>query len=277
MTLRLSTRTRALYALLIVGVGALFAAPLLLMILTSLKEQSDVFASPLALPDPPSAGGYRRALEVGGIDVRIFNSLVVTVFSVAISTVVGAGAGYACARLRAPRTRAVLLALFGLGLVLPVQSGIVPLFAQMDALGLIGSLLPMILIYTALQLPLTVFIFSGFFQSVPREVEEAALVDGASRLRILRSIVLPLSRPAVVTAVILGVVTVWNEFFVALIFATDPGLQTLPVGLAAFRGENDTDWPAILAYSTVIAIPVIALYVALQRHIVAGVTRGAIR
>lgn len=251
--------------------------PLLLMIMTSLKTESEVFANPLALPEQAVLDSYARAWNVGDIPSRVVNSVIVTVSSVALATITGAGAGYVGARIRPRRLGNIVTAVFALGLFLPVQSALVPLFSQMITLGLLGTLMPMILVDAALQLPLTVVIFTAFFAGIPEEIEEAAFIDGAGRWRALTTIVLPLAKPAVATSVILGTISVWNDFFIALIFGTDTTVQLLPVGLTAFQALHATDWPATLAYSSLLALPMLFLYMFLQRYVTDGVAAGAVR
>lgn len=286
MTTTTTVRARARRALtlggglralvLVVAVVAIMG-PLSLMILTSLKTQGEIFTSPLSLPEIPMWENYARAWERGGIPVKALNSIIVTVASVALATTTGAAAGYVAARIKPRWVGAAVTALFAFGLFLPVQSALVTLFVLMQQLGLTGTLWPIILINTAMQLPLTVVIFAAFFTALPEEIEEAAFVDGLGRMGVLARIVIPVAKPAIATSVILGVVAVWNEFFVALIFATSPALQTLPIGLAAFRSSFATDWGASLAYSAMVALPILALYIVLQRYIMDGVASGAVR
>lgn len=251
--------------------------PLALMFVSALKSQGEIFSNPFGLPAQADWTNFARAWNIGGIADRATNSAIVTIVSVLISTVFGAGAGYVCARIRPRSIGNALTILFAFGLFIPVQAALVPLFTEMQSLGLLGTLAPIILVDSAMQLPLSVVIFAAFFSALPLEIEESASVDGASRIRVLRSIVIPLARPAIATSVILGAVAVWNDYFVALIFSTDPSIQTLPVGLAAFKSNFATDWPGSLAYSAIIALPVFVLYIALQRYITDGVTAGAVR
>lgn len=251
--------------------------PLAIMVITSLKTQGEIFTSPIALPKVPSFDNYARAWKLGGIPTKALNSILVTIGSVGIATIAGACAGYVAARIQPRWLGALITSIFAFGLFLPAQSALVTLFVQMQQLGLTGTLWPIILVDAATQLPLTVIIFSTFFAALPVEIEETAFVDGLGRIAVLARIVAPIATPAIATSVILGGVAVWNEFFVALIFATDPSLQTLPIGLAAFRGSFATDWGASLAYSTMVAVPILLLYVTLQRYIIYGVASGAVR
>ncbi len=273
---RMSAALLIRWAVLFVAL-ALIVGPLLLMVMTSFKTQGEIFASPIRWPESLSWENYIRAWEVGGVPSKALNSVIVTVGAVSLATFAGAGVGYVAARARKKWVGNLIVGFFALGLILPIQTALVPLFVEMQFLGLLGTLWPIILVGAALQLPLIVVIFSAFFAALPIEIEEAAFVDGAGRFRVLWSVVLPLARPATATAVILATVTVWNDFFTALVFAVDPSLQTLPVGLSAFKGLYATDWGGSLAYSGMVALPLILVYIALQRYILDGVTAGAVR
>lgn len=255
----------------------LAAAPLALMLLTSVQDQTTSFTDPLSLPKPVEWNNYSRAWQIGGLIDKTGNSLIVTAASVAIATVLGACTAYSCARMRSRVTANAVLAVFALGLIVPIQSGVVPLFLEMRDLHLLGTLAPMVLVDAVMVMPVSVLLLTAFFRDLPIDIEEAAQLDGAGRVRTLVQVVLPLARPSVVTVVILGVVTVWNDYFISLVFATAPSLQTLPLGLANFHSDHQTDWPASLAYSCMIAGPVFLLYVVLQRQITDGITAGAHR
>lgn len=261
----------------LLGLLAVAAAPLFLMLLTSVQEQSAAFTDPLNIRSPLQWNNYERAWRLGGLVEKAGNSAVVTLGSVALATICGALTAYACARLRRRAVANAIVALFALGLFVPIQTGVVPLFMEMKALGLLDTLMPMILTDAVMVMPITVLLLTAFFRAVPIEVEEAASIDGAGRIRILLRIVLPMARTAVVTSIILSVVAIWNDYFIALVFATSPSLRTLPLGLATFHGDYQTDWPATLAYSVMIAAPVFLLYVLLQRHITQGVAAGVDR
>lgn len=273
-----SRRTHTvIYPLVVCVVVVLLSSPTLLMLLGSLQDQTAIYVNPLGLPDVVQWGNYQRAWDLGGLPTRFRNSVVSAVGSVALSTSTGLAAAYVCARSRARRTAAFLSAFFALGLVIPIQSGIVPLFLEMRWLGLNGTLAPLILVNAALQLPLTILLLTAAIKGIPTEIEDAASVDGAGSLRILVSVVTPLIRPALTTAIILALVTVWNDYFLALVFASSTDLQTLPLGLSSFRQTFSTDWPGALAYSVIVAAPVLLLYVLLQRRITDGMVAGAIK
>lgn len=264
--------------LILAVVAGVMVSPIVLMLMTSLKSTEEVFSNPLALPSTWRLDNYVEAFRVGRFSDYALNSVIVTLVSVAIVVPVGALAGYAVARLRSRWIRIGVLGFFMLGFALPIQGGLVQLFVLVRDLGLSRSLLGLILVYAALGLPLTVLVFSGFFRAIPVDFEEAAMIDGAGRLRILRSIIIPLARPAVVTAIILNAITAWNDYFIALVITTDADLRTLPLGIVSFNDATSyqVNWPLVLSYSSMMALPVIVLYIALQRHVVSGLTAGAL-
>ena len=161
------------------------------------------------------------------------------------------------------------------GLMGPLKLAIIPLFIQLDTLGLIDTRLGLILVYTAMGLPSAVFILTGFLRTLPGELEESARIEGASELRIMLQVMLPLARPAMVIAAIQNAVPIWNDFFFPLVFISSDRLKTLPQGLTVFIGEYNTDWGVLFAGLTLAALPITAVYIAMSRQFIAGLTQGA--
>lgn len=266
-------RITASVALVVATVAVAF--PLFLMVYASFRPQDELLADPIGLPKTLTLENYARAWSNGAIAQNTLNSLLVALCTVLLTTTAGAGVGYAAARSSSRLVRWGLTSLFALGLLLPIQSGIVPSFVEMQSLGILGTIIPMVLLETAMSLPIAVLLFSGFFAALPKDVEESAALDGASTIRVLFAIVIPMSLPVIMTNAILSLVATWNDFFVPLVFATDPSVRTLPLGLSAFKLAHSTDWGAMLAFSVLIAFPLFALYVWLQRYIISGVSMGA--
>jgi ABC-type glycerol-3-phosphate transport system permease component len=185
-------------------------------------------------------------------------------------------AAYGFARLRF-RGRRVGLAFVLVGQLLPTAAIIVPLFVTLRWLGLVNTYAGLILVYLILTLPLSVWMLTSYFAAIPAELEEAAIIDGASRLAILFRITLPLSLPGLVSVIVYAFVTTWNEFIFALVFAQDSRVKTLPIGIAEFTSEFNTDWGAVMAASMVMTLPVAAAFLALQRLFVGGLTAGALK
>jgi raffinose/stachyose/melibiose transport system permease protein len=147
----------------------------------------------------------------------------------------------------------------------------------MRVLGLLGTIWSLVLAYSVFQLPLSLLVLVGFFGTLPREIEEAARIDGAGHARVYWSVVLPLMRPALAAIVILNGVAIWNDFFVALVLTIAPATRTLPVGIMAFYGGNSTEWGLVFASVTISTVPVVAAYVALSRQFISGLTAGAVK
>jgi ABC-type glycerol-3-phosphate transport system permease component len=201
---------------------------------------------------------------------------VVAASTTALCVSLGSLAAYALARLRFRGRRLVLAAMIAIGMF-PQIALVSPLFLILRRLGLIDSYPGLILPYVTFAMPVTVWLLVGTFRQLPPDVEDAARVDGASRLRILWEIVLPLAAPGIATSAILTFVYCWNEFLLALSFTTGPERQTVPVAVALFRGQYQVPWGQILAATVVSTVPVIALVIAFQRRIVAGLTAGAVK
>jgi raffinose/stachyose/melibiose transport system permease protein len=161
--------------------------------------------------------------------------------------------------------------------MVPLKLAIIPLFIQLDALGLINTRAGLVLVYVAMGLPSAIFILTGFLRTLPTELEEAARMEGASELRIMLRIMLPLARPALVIAAIQNAVPIWNDFFFPLVFITSERLKTLPQGLTVFMGEYNTDWGVLFAGLSLAALPIIAVYVVLSRQFIEGMTQGAVK
>ncbi len=251
-------------------------APLLVMALSAFKTNAELFAAPIAWPEQFSLDNLRLIWRETNFPRYMLNSLEVTAAAMAILLVFATMASYALARYRF-RGRDLLGLLFLAGLMVPLKLAVIPLFVQLNWLGLIDSRLGLVLIYVAMGLPSAIFILTGFLRGLPHELEESARMEGASELRVMWSVMLPLARPAMVIAGIQNAVPIWNDFFFPLVFITSDRLKTLPQGLSVFMGEYNTDWGVLFAGLTLSALPLIALYVVLSRQFIAGLTSGALK
>lgn len=261
----------------LVLLAAVVLAPLVWVVLGSLKPSNlEVFDRPFAAPSRLAWENYARAVDEGHMGSYLVNSLLVTGLTVLLVVVLGAWAGHALSK-RAFPLRAVVLALFVLGLALPVEAYLIHLGGVLEALGLHDSLWALILPYTAQSLPLAVLLFSAYFTTLPRELEEVALLDGVSTARFYLTILLPLARPVVATVAVLTALHAWNEFLLALLFVSDERAKTLPVGMIAFQQSHTTDYPALLAGLSLISLVSLAGYVVFNRQVVRGVVEGAVK
>lgn len=250
--------------------------PLVVMLLSSFKTNAEIFTSPFALPQSFSLTNL-EAVWTGTNFVRyLANSVIVTGAATLVILVTGTMAAYAIARYRF-RGNGLVLMFFLSGMTVPLKLAVIPLFIQLDALGLVNSQAGLVLVYVAMGIPSAVFIMTGFLRSLPRELEESARIDGAGELRVMVSIMLPLARPAMVIVAIQNAVPIWNDFFFPLILITSDSLKTLPQGLTVFMGEFTTNWGVLFTGLSLSALPVTLVYIALSRQFIAGLTQGAVK
>jgi multiple sugar transport system permease protein len=263
----------ALFAL---GVALYCLIPFLWFVLTSFKSPAELTAIPPKLVPSFHWDFYHSALTDHGLLRYIGNSLIVAGSATLISISVGSLAAYAMARFRLAWTQFYLLGLLAISMF-PQIAIAGPVWNVLDQLGWLNTHYGLVTAYIALSLPLAIWILTTFFREVPVEIEEAALIDGCSRLQALYKIVLPLAAPGILTAALLVFIHTWNEFFFALIILTDPDVQTLPVGIALFPGEYTMPWGEIAAACTLATLPLIALTLLFQRGIVRGLSAGAVK
>lgn len=252
------------------------AFPLGWAIWASLTPEARLFAAPTLSVEALTLANYRALFAERSFWLPIRNSLVVAGATTALCVPLGALCAYALARLRF-RGKNTLLGLLLAASMFPQISIVSPLYLLLRSLGLIDTYPGLVLPYVTFAMPLDVWLLVGFFQQLPRELEEAALVDGATRFRALVRVVMPLALPGLATTAILTFVYCWNEFLFALSFTTGPARQTVPVAIALFRGQYQVPWGQILAAAIVATGPVAAVVLVWQRRIVAGLTAGAVK
>lgn len=265
--------------LVVLALGCLIlgtAFPFYWAIVSSFTPEARLFQAPSLVPESLTLEHYRSLFAEREFWIPIRNSLIVAGATTVICVTVGALCAYALARLRF-RGKVPLLGLI-LGVsVFPQISVVSPLYLLLRSLHLINTFPGLILPYLTFAMPLTVWLLVGFFRQLPAELEEAAMVDGASRLRAFREIILPLALPGLAATAILTFVYSWNEFLFALSFTLGPERQTVPVAIALFRGMYQVPWGQILAAAIIATAPVALLVLAFQRRIVQGLTAGAVK
>lgn len=272
------TRDYRLTAVIYILSGIMVAVsivPFLWMLTSSIKVLGELYTVPPHwLPHQPTLDNYMKVLFDSNVPRYFLNSCVISFGSTAISLVLAIFAANGFARFRFKGKTALQAAILG-GQLLPTAAIIVPLFIILRSLGLINTYLGLILVYMIVTLPLSVWMLVGYFRTIPVELEEAAIIDGASRLEILFRVTLPLATPGIVAVVVYSFVTTWNEFIFALSFALDSSVKTLPIGLSEFTTEFTTDWGAVMAASVVMTLPIAILFLAMQRLFVGGLVAGA--
>jgi N,N'-diacetylchitobiose transport system permease protein len=268
------------------GAGLLVAAfaafPVFWMVSTSVKPNREIFAgTPRPVPKQPTLEHYRRLFGddvIPGVGFFDFfrNSAIVAVATVLLGGLVALLAATAVGRFRF-RFRTSFLIMLLVVQMLPLEALVIPLFLMIQRLELYNTLPSLIVAYLGLSLPFAVWMLRGFVAAVPAELEEAAAIDGASRAQIFRRILLPLVAPGLVATSIFSFITAWNEFIFALTFINDESRYTLPVAMRFFFGRDDTAWGPIMAFSTLLTVPVIVFFLVVQRRMVSGLVAGAVK
>jgi raffinose/stachyose/melibiose transport system permease protein len=246
--------------------------PLLWMVFSSFKDNTEVFAHPFGLPSELRWHNFVEAANAGV--VRYFtNSVIVTAVSILTTTLFSAWAAYGLVRLHIPLGGPVVLLLLG-GLMLAPTVALIPLFGLLQELHLYNTRWALIVLYTAFRIPFTTFLIRAYMVDLPPDVDEAAVLDGASRSQIFWQIILPMCRPILVSAALLQALFAWNEFVFALVFLSDGALKTLPVGLMDMQSRLLTNWPVQFAGLTMAALPMLVLFLIGQRQFLRGLTDG---
>jgi raffinose/stachyose/melibiose transport system permease protein len=257
-------------------VAAVIMVPLAYAVLDGFKTNGELVGSPALLPEEWVTSNYTDLLGSGEFWRYVTNSLIVTVVSVGLTVSFSSFAAYVLARF-AFRGRELVYTLFTLGLLFPIAVAILPLFIQLRSLNLLGNPLGVALPQAAFGLPLTIIILRPFFRSIPRELEDAARVDGCGTFGFFWRILVPLSRPALATVTVLAIVTSWNAFFLPLLVFQGGEQWTLPLGVMNFSSEYNSDWAKILAFTSLSMLPAVLFYVIAERQIVSGLTAGSVK
>jgi len=248
--------------------------PIYWMIAASLTPESQLFESPSLAPAMPSFDHYRALFDERDFLVPIRNSLIVSAATTAVSIPVAALCAYALARLRMRGKRTLLAMILGVSMF-PQISIVPPMYLFLRELGLLNTYPGLVLPYLTFSTPLAVWMLTGFFRQLPQDLEDAAMLDGASRVRVLRDVVVPLAAPGVASTAILIFLYSWNEFLFAFSFTLGPERYTVPVAITLFRGRYQVPWGQILAAAAIATVPVAIVVLAFQRRIVSGLTAGA--
>ena len=259
--------------LLLWGYAAVAIVPMIVMVLDSLRPNAEVLSDPLALPRSLDFSSYATAWTQASFSTYVTNSVLVTVGAVALDVIVSLPAAYVLGRFDF-RGNGVLTAYFLAGLMLPIRLGILPIFYLLGSMGMIDSRLGLTLVYAASGVPFSNFIMSAFFRGLPRELEEAARIDGAGELRVFWRVMIPLVKPAIATVVVFRFVPLWNDFFFPLVLLRTTDRYTLPVGLTQFFGEFQTNWSALFAGLVIATVPLVVLFLVATKQIVQGLTAG---
>jgi raffinose/stachyose/melibiose transport system permease protein len=258
--------------LVMIAAALVVGFPVYVLVNLAVRRPSDT-SSPIAPTTSPTVDNFTQAWQQGALGGALANSVLVTTGSVVIVLAVSALAAYPLARATARWSRWTFL-LIMLGLVLPFQLAALPLYQTMRDLGLLGTPWALILFYSGLQVPFTTFLYVGFLRALPRDFEDAALIDGCTPLRAFWYVVFPMLKPVTVTALVLNAVIVWNDFFTPLLYLSGSSQQTVPVAIAGFVGQYVSDWNLIFAALVISIVPILVVYFVLQRSIINGFAGG---
>ncbi|MFS0894546.1 carbohydrate ABC transporter permease [Microbacterium sp. 179-I 3D3 NHS] len=256
-------------------VMAIFSiVPILIVLMNSFKTTQGIFGSPFALPDAETFNlqGYINVFTRGNFLLNYQNSLIVTIATIVLTIVLGTLAAWALVEYKVPITP-VLAGFFVVGIMLPIRLGTVPLIKIMTTWALMDTLTALILVYTAMQLPLAIALMTTYFRAVPTELKEAARIDGAGEWRTL-GITLPIVRVGIAAVASITMLPVWNDLWFPLILAPSKENQTVTLGVQQFVGQFQNDYPALLASLTLGAVPLVILFAVFSRQYIAGLTKG---
>lgn len=264
------------FEIILITYALLIILPLITMFLSSLKNTREIFMTPYSFPKTLRFENYIKVWGTGKFGRYFFNSVIVTGISIGFTLLFGSMAAFGIARYRYKLSVVVYL-LFLSGIMLPLKAAIIPLFLLLKRLGLLNTLLSLILVYTAMSLPSTVFILSGFMRGLPWDLDDAARIDGCNDFQIYWRIILPLTRQALVIVTIYNAIPIWNDFFFPLVFIQSDTLKTLPLGMTVFFGQYQTDWGLLFSALSIAILPMTILYMLLSKQFVQGLTAGAIK
>ncbi|MBW7650117.1 carbohydrate ABC transporter permease [Anoxybacillus sp. ST4] len=266
-----------LFYMVLFAVAGLQILPLIWLLFFSLKNNHEVFNTPLfSLPSPPRWENYVKVWIEGDIGRYFFNSLWITTVSVVFTVLLASFVTFAITRMNW-KLKHVVLGLFMVGLMIPIHSTLIPLFNFFMKVKLIDHPMSIVLTNIGFNLPITIMILLGFYNALPRELEESAIMDGCSVHRMFFQVILPMTSPVIVTTTIINMIYNWNEFVFVNTFISSDEYKTLTVGIQNFIGQYTTDWGAIGATLMISVLPILILFFFLSNKIMEGITAGAIK
>lgn len=271
-----STVVKTIIYIFLVLIAVLYIAPLLWVFMVSFKTNAEIFSSPFSLPESLYMDNYTFSWTAGKLGIATLNSFIVCGVTLILSMLIGSMAAFAIGRLRFKMAKPCMT-FFLLGMMIPVHCVMIPLFTRFAKMGLSNSLIGLIIPYLTFSLPTTIFIMTGFFQSMPNELIESACIDGSSIYGIFFKIALPLSKTGLFVTGLMTFVANWNELLLAMVFISDDAKKTLPVSLSKFVGPYNTNYSQMFAAIIIAIIPTVIVYCIFSNQIVDGLTAGAVK
>ncbi len=251
--------------------------PIYVTVVGGFKSKGEIYTNPFGLPDPITFETYETIL-IRGQDIWIFlmNSIIVVAGVLLFILAFSMSAGFAIARLKFKGNK-LLYNYFIMGMLFPLTVAILPLYLQLKTLNLLGTRFGVILAEAAFNYPLSIFIFTGFFKEIPKDLQDACFIDGGGPWLFFRKVIVPLSRPVIATVSIIVFIMSWNQFLLPLLVLSDSSTFTIPLGVMQYQGQFTTGWNFIMAFITISIIPMAIFYYTLQQQIVSGLTSGAVK
>lgn len=277
--MRISAKDRVFLVLKYIVLGiftVLCLYPLVWLFLSSFKTNTELYANPWGLPERFRLDNYIQAITEGHILQYFGNSVIIAVSAVLVAVVLSSMVSYAITRMQWKLSK-LTLTVFLLGMMIPVYAMVVPLFSMFNRMGLLNTHLAVIIPHIAIAFPMAIFIMTGFMGALPKEMEEAAVMDGCNIYQIFFKIIMPISKSSVVTVAVVTFINIWNDLLLPQIFLTDSSKMTLPVGLTEFQGQYATNYVAEIAAVIITIIPSIIVYIWLHKHIMEGMVAGAVK
>lgn len=250
--------------------------PLAIVIFGAFKTSGELFNNPYSFPGKPVFENFKEALIQGNMFIYFKNSFIISFISLASILLFSTLAAYAITRQGIKWGNKVYV-YFIFGIIVPSQAVMIPTYIMMARLGLVNTIWSVIIIYTASTLGFSIFILSGFFRTIPRELDEAAEIDGCNEIQAFWKVILPLCKPAVSTVLILNLLTIWNDFYNPLLYIRSEEIKTISLGLSKYMGRYLTNYPIMFAAVVMASVPVILVFIGLQKQFVSGITSGSVK
>ena len=251
--------------------------PLYTVLIGGFKTKGQLLSDPFGLPQPWTLESYKVILGKSSVFWGFFaNSIFIAAFTILLVLFCSMAAGIALSKIQF-KGRKLLFNFFIMGMLFPLTTAILPLYLQLRGLHLLGTRFGVILAQTAFNLPLSIFIFTGFFKEISQDLQDACAIDGGGILTFAWKIVLPLSKPVIATVTIIILIQSWNQFLLPLLVLDDSKMFTIPLGVMQFQGQFTTAWNQIMAFITISVLPMAVFYFTMQKHIVRGLTAGAVK
>ncbi len=270
------TMGKTLYYLFMSAFSVITLFPVYFAVISSLKDDMDIFLNPFSLPVEMKFSNFARAVMVGNIGRCFLNSIILTAGTILIAGLTGTLASYILARFKF-KLKNLIFIFFVAGMMIPIQTTVIPLAYTFGGLGITNNYAVIILLFCAFQLPITVFIVTGFLKSIPSEIEEAAIIDGCNPIQVFLNTIVPLSLPAISTASVFNFLFAWNNLLFPLVFISNKKMQVIALGLQSFFAEMTSDYGGVMAAIVMSIMPPIITYIILQDKIERGLTAGAVK